>query len=109
MNKLTAVTLGLLVVTNGAWALFAWVPEGERPCGHEEEIFGKGGGRRTSDRYGVPFLGSVPIEARVRECGDQGRPVVVAHPDSASAAAFDEVAEGVERFLKATMTEASAN
>jgi ATP-binding protein involved in chromosome partitioning len=70
-------------------------------CGNETEIFGKGGGKRTSDRYGVPFLGAVPIETVVRECGDAGRPVVVAHPASASARAFAEVADSVERFLKA--------
>jgi ATP-binding protein involved in chromosome partitioning len=77
-------------------------------CGHETPIFGKGGGKRTSDRYGVPFLGAVPIESVVRECGDAGRPVVAAHPESVSALAFGEVADSVERFLKAKAGSAAA-
>jgi ATP-binding protein involved in chromosome partitioning len=77
-------------------------------CGHETPIFGKGGGKRTSDRYGVPFLGAVPIEPLVRECGDAGRPVVASHPDSVSARAFREVADSVERFLNAKAGSVSA-
>ncbi len=69
-------------------------------CGHEEDVFGKGGGKRTSDRFGVPYLGSVPIEAQVRECGDNGLPIVAASPESASAKAFMAVAEQVELFLR---------
>jgi ATP-binding protein involved in chromosome partitioning len=48
----------------------------------------------------VPFLGAVPIEPVVRESGDEGRPVVVSHPESASAKAFAGVAEAVVRFLQ---------
>jgi ATP-binding protein involved in chromosome partitioning len=69
-------------------------------CGHEEDVFGKGGGKRTSDRFGVPYLGSVPIEAQVRVCGDNGLPIVAASPESASAKAFMAVAEQVELFLR---------
>ncbi len=68
-------------------------------CGHEDEIFGKGGGKRTSDRFGVPFLGAVPIEASVRISGDEGKPVVVSHPDSHSAKAFEEIASLVKGYL----------
>jgi ATP-binding protein involved in chromosome partitioning len=70
-------------------------------CGHETDIFGKGGGKRTSDRYGVPFLGMVPIDPAVRESGDAGRPVVVSHPQSPAAQAFQEAADSVVRFLQA--------
>jgi len=70
-------------------------------CGHETEIFGKGGGRRTSDRYGVPFLGAIPIDPAVRSCGDDGRPVVAAQPQSAAARAFADAADSVARFLNA--------
>ena len=70
-------------------------------CGHETEIFGKGGGRRTSDRYGVPYLGAVPIDPTVRSCGDDGRPVVAARPASAAAKALVEAADSVLRFLGA--------
>lgn len=70
-------------------------------CGHEEDIFGKGGGERTSARYGVPFLGAVPIDPAIRVSGDEGRPVVLAAPESAGAKAFVEAADTVVRFLQA--------
>jgi ATP-binding protein involved in chromosome partitioning len=77
-------------------------------CGHEDEIFGKGGGKRTSDRFGVPFLGSVPIESQVRTSGDEGKPVVVAHPDSLSAKSFEEIAAQVRAYLSQRAAEASS-
>ncbi len=69
-------------------------------CGHEEDVFGKGGGKRTSDRFGVPYLGSVPIEARVRECGDAGLPVVASSSESPATKAFMALASQVELFLR---------
>jgi ATP-binding protein involved in chromosome partitioning len=70
-------------------------------CGHEEDIFGKGGGKRTSERYGVPYLGSIPLDPAIRKSGDDGKPIVAAHPESAAARAFAEVADSVVRFLQA--------
>jgi ATP-binding protein involved in chromosome partitioning len=64
-------------------------------CDTRHPIFGEGGGQRTADQYGVPLLGEIPIEPAVREGGDTGRPVVVGHPDSATAAAFGHLAERV--------------
>ncbi|MCX7624067.1 MAG: iron-sulfur cluster carrier protein ApbC [Thermomicrobium sp.] len=61
-------------------------------CGHVAEIFGSGGGERVANAYGVPLLGHIPIDPAVREGGDTGRPIVVSHPDSATAAAFREAA-----------------
>jgi len=69
-------------------------------CGHEEHIFGEGGGKRTAERFGVPYLGGIPLEPAVVATGDEGRPVVVARPDSASAKAFLAVAEQVEQYLQ---------
>ncbi|HWW74268.1 MAG TPA: Mrp/NBP35 family ATP-binding protein [Pyrinomonadaceae bacterium] len=60
-------------------------------------IFGEGGGRRLSEEYGVPFLGSVPLGMQVREGGDKGVPVVVGDPESPQAEAFRAVAEEVAR------------
>lgn len=62
-------------------------------CGKKTEIFSHGGGERTSRRYGVPFLGAIPLETAVREGGDQGRPIVVADPEHAVAKAFMELSE----------------
>lgn len=57
-------------------------------CGHVEHLFGRGGGQRMAADYGVPLLGSLPLEIAIREQGDAGRPVVVASPDSPAALAY---------------------
>jgi ATP-binding protein involved in chromosome partitioning len=56
-------------------------------------LFGEGGARRLAEELGVPFLGEVPIEQAVREGGDRGSPIVVSHPESASATALHTIAE----------------
>ncbi|WP_082538755.1 iron-sulfur cluster carrier protein ApbC [Lysobacter sp. Root494] len=64
-------------------------------CGHAEHVFGEGGGQRMAETYGVPLLGSLPLEARVREQGDAGIPIVAADPDSAAAQLFQLTARRV--------------
>jgi len=51
-------------------------------CGHEEHIFGAGGGERMAKDYGVELLGSLPLDIKIREQADSGRPTVIAAPDS---------------------------
>ncbi len=65
--------------------------------GNRYDIFGKGGGEKLAEQYGVPFLGAVPLGMEVREGGDKGVPVVISQPDSAQSAAFRHVAEEVAR------------
>jgi len=65
--------------------------------GNRYEIFGKGGGQRLCDEYGLNFLGEVPMGIEVREGGDKGVPVVVSAPDAIQSAAFRKVAEEVAR------------
>jgi ATP-binding protein involved in chromosome partitioning len=62
-------------------------------CGHVEHLFGNGGGQRMAAQYGVPLLGSLPLEASIREQGDAGTPVVVSAPSSAAAEAYRQVAQ----------------
>jgi ATP-binding protein involved in chromosome partitioning len=62
-------------------------------------IFGRGGGRRTAEELGVPFLGEIPIDPRIVEGGDAGRPIVVEAPDSDAARAFRELAGMIARRL----------
>lgn len=57
-------------------------------CGHAEHLFGEGGGQRIAEQYGVPLLGSLPLDIRIREQGDVGTPVVEAAPESAAAQAY---------------------
>jgi ATP-binding protein involved in chromosome partitioning len=61
-------------------------------CGHEEHIFGEGGGQRMADQYGVAYLGSLPLDIRIREQADGGNPTVVAMPESDLAARYREIA-----------------
>jgi ATP-binding protein involved in chromosome partitioning len=62
-------------------------------------IFGKGGGKRVADELGVDFLGEVPIDPRVVEGGDLGKPIVVYAPESEAAQAFRHIAGEVARRL----------
>jgi ATP-binding protein involved in chromosome partitioning len=64
-------------------------------CGHTEPIFGHGGAAHEAEALGVPFLGAVPLEPAVRAAGDEGAPIVIAAPQSRSAAAFRAIAEQV--------------
>jgi ATP-binding protein involved in chromosome partitioning len=61
-------------------------------CGHVEHIFGSGGGARLAAEHGVALLGELPLDARIREQADGGRPTVVAEPDSAAAQAYIQAA-----------------
>ena len=61
-------------------------------CGHEEHIFGEHGGRNLSEQYGVPLLGSLPLDRRIREETDQGKPTVAADPKGPLARAFTDAA-----------------
>ncbi len=61
-------------------------------CGHEEAIFGEHGGERLSAEYGVPLLGALPLERRIREETDGGKPTVIAEPDGRTGLRFRSVA-----------------
>jgi ATP-binding protein involved in chromosome partitioning len=61
-------------------------------CGHEEHIFGSGGGQSMSDQYGVDLLGSLPLDIAIREETDGGKPTVVAQPDSRITQIYREIA-----------------
>lgn len=57
-------------------------------CGHEEPIFGAHGGERLSQQYGVPLLGTLPLDLKIREQTDSGAPTVAAEPEGRLAEAF---------------------
>lgn len=61
-------------------------------CGHEEHIFGEGGGQRMAEQYGVKFLGALPLETRIREETDSGKPTVVAEPEARASMIYREIA-----------------
>ena len=64
-------------------------------CGHESDIFGKGGGETLALEMSIPFLGRVPLYEPVRVGGDNGVPIVMSEPDSAAAKALTAAAERV--------------
>jgi len=64
-------------------------------CGEETDIFKRGGGERTADLLGTPFLGTIPLDPKVVHSGDDGRPIVDAEPDGRHAEAFAAVARAV--------------
>jgi ATP-binding protein involved in chromosome partitioning len=64
-------------------------------CGHEEHIFGSGGGDRMSKDYGIDLLGSLPLDINIREQADSGKPTVVADPDGRVAEIYREIARKV--------------
>lgn len=64
-------------------------------CGHHDEIFSRGGGKRLAGEVGVPFLGEIPLDARIRYGGDSGVPIIEAAPDSEHAQAFLDIASKV--------------
>ncbi|MEK6593970.1 MAG: iron-sulfur cluster carrier protein ApbC [Pseudomonadota bacterium] len=64
-------------------------------CGHEEHIFGEGGGSRMGKDYNVEFLGALPLDIRIREQADSGKPTVVSDPDGRVAQIYKEIARRV--------------
>jgi ATP-binding protein involved in chromosome partitioning len=64
-------------------------------CGHAEHIFGAEGGRKMAQEYGVDYLGSLPLDIRIREQADAGRPTVIADPAGAITATYKDIARKV--------------
>ena len=64
-------------------------------CGHVEHIFGQGGGERMSKEYDVEYLGGLPLDIRIREQADSGKPTVVADPDGQVAEIYRQIARRV--------------
>jgi len=61
-------------------------------CGHEEHIFGSGGGEKMAKQYNVNLLGDLPLDIKIREDADQGHPTVVADPEGQIALAYRAIA-----------------
>jgi ATP-binding protein involved in chromosome partitioning len=68
-------------------------------CGHAEAIFGEGGAQRMCTDYNVPFLGGLPLDIRIREQTDNGRPTVISDPDGRIAQIYREIARRTAVFV----------
>jgi len=73
--------------------------------GKRYEIFRHGGGKKLAEAASVAFLGDIPIDPRVAECGDQGEPIVHRYPDSVVAKAYVALADSVIQQLAAQKQE----
>ncbi|MBT8048140.1 MAG: iron-sulfur cluster carrier protein ApbC [Gammaproteobacteria bacterium] len=71
-------------------------------CGHEEPVFGTGGGMRMAEEYDVPLLGQLPLDIRIRADLDQGMPTVVSEPDSGLTQRYRELARKTAARLAMT-------
>jgi len=68
-------------------------------CGHEEHIFGAGGGQQMSQDYDIDLLGSLPLDINIRQSVDSGKPSVVADPEGSVAQAYGGIARKVAAKL----------
>jgi len=64
-------------------------------CGKPVDIFKKGGGQKLADEWGVRFLGRIPIDPRIVDTGDAGKPLIAAYPESITAKAFEELVRNI--------------
>lgn len=71
-------------------------------CGHQEHIFGEGGGDRIAREYGVPLLGSLPLSLSIRQQADSGAPTVISAPESEEAALYGTIARNMTAQLSLT-------
>lgn len=60
-------------------------------CGKPIDLFKRGGGQKLAEEYGLGFLGRIPVDPRIVDTGDTGRPIVAAYPESITARAFEEL------------------
>ena len=77
-------------------------------CGHEEAIFGSGGGAQMAADYGVELLGALPLDINIRSGADSGHPSVISAPDSAVAQSYREIARRVAARLSIQAKDYSA-
>ena len=72
-------------------------------CGHEDDIFGQGGGADLAEQEQVDFLGQLPLDRKVREQADMGVPIVAAQPDGEISQRYREIAlKAIARLSLAT-------
>lgn len=77
-------------------------------CGHEEHIFGAGGGQSMSQQYDVDLLGALPLSMDIREGVDAGKPTVAFDPDSRSSEIYRQIARRIAGKLAVRAKDYSA-
>ena len=70
------------------------------PSGKNEYIFGQGGGKKLAEELGISFLGEIPLNTVIRKSGDEGKPEVLAHPESVESKQFINTARNLIEIMK---------
>ena len=68
-------------------------------CGHEDRVYGKGGGNSASKEYDTLLLGEIPLNSKIRECSDEGQPIFSKSSENLLNAIFLKIADTVQKFL----------
>jgi len=71
-------------------------------CSTETQIFKTGGGQRVAEKNSVPFLGRIPIDPRICEASDNGRPFILENPESPAAIAFTQIVDKIMKYIQNT-------
>jgi Mrp family chromosome partitioning ATPase/predicted Fe-Mo cluster-binding NifX family protein len=69
-------------------------------CGQSSDIFSKGGGELLAGQYGIPFLGSIPLDQDIARSGDDEKPYIYFYSKSATAKVLDDIVERIIFFAK---------
>ena len=85
-NKLNVPLLG--VVENMSYFICP-------SCNEKHHIFGEGGAKKISEKYNIPFVGEIPLNAGIMEGSDLGKPIMITNPNSPSAEAFRKTAKNI--------------
>jgi ATP-binding protein involved in chromosome partitioning len=78
-------------------------------CSEHISVFGKGGGQKISEKFGIPFLGEIPLSPQIMEGSDKGKPVIVSDPDSIQANALRKVAKTIAGRISVIAAELNSN
>lgn len=73
--------------------------------GKTYRVFGKGSGKTLSDKYGIPLLAEIPLDPRIGEANDEGRPYVLTYPESPVTKSLVDAAEKIAEILKSSKSE----
>ncbi len=69
-------------------------------CGQSSDIFSKGGGELLAGQFGIPFLGSIPLDPDIARSGDDEKPYIYFYSKSATAKVLDDIVERIIFFAK---------
>jgi ATP-binding protein involved in chromosome partitioning len=68
-------------------------------CNTTIDIFGKGGGEKIANDFNIPLLGKIPIDAKIAETGDKGKPIVSEYKNSESTKIFENIVDKIKQFI----------